>query len=78
MTRLRKIKKKEGDHEVEVEEKETHRATLFFPVPNGTALLYRLVGTASEPDADGEIQETVVAKKSKSIIIPVKNWSKDS
>ena len=55
MTRMKKIKKKEGDHEIEVEEKETHRATLFFPIPNGTALLYRLVGIASEPDADGGI-----------------------
>ena len=76
MTKLVKVKKQEGDQEVEVEEPETHKGGLFFPLPNGTALLYRLVGTATEPDAEGELRETVTAKKAKSIIIPVKNWSK--
>jgi len=70
------VKKQEGDHEVEVEEAETHRGGLFFPLPNGTALLYRLVGTATEPDSEGTRSETVAAKKAKSIIIPVKNWSR--
>lgn len=55
---------------------ETHKGSLFFPLPNGTALLYRLVGTAAEPDAEGEISETVKAKKAGSIIIPIKNWSR--
>jgi hydrocephalus-inducing protein len=78
MTKLKKVKKTEGDQEVEAEEMETHKGSLFFPLPNGTALLYRLVGTASEPDAEGEISETVTAKKADSIIIPVKNWSRQS
>jgi len=78
MTQLKKVKKTEGEQEVEVEEMETHKGSLFFPLPNGTALLYRLVGTASEPDAEGELTETVTAKKAKSIIIPVKNWSRQS
>jgi len=78
MTKLRKVKKQEGDQEVEVEEVQTHQGGLFFPLPNGTALLYRLVGTANEPDAEGELQETVTAKRAKSIIIPVKNWSRVS
>jgi hydrocephalus-inducing protein len=78
MTKIVKVKKQEGDQEVEVEEPETHKGGLFFPLPNGTALLYRLVGTATEPDAEGELRETVTAKKAKSIIIPVKNWSKMS
>jgi hypothetical protein len=76
MSKTKKVKKQEGDQEVEVEEVETHKGGLFFPLPNGTALLYRLVGTANAPDAETEIQETVTAKKAKSIIIPVKNWSK--
>jgi len=54
---------------------ETHKGGLFFPLPNGTALLYRLVGTATEPDAEGVLSETLTAKRAKSIIIPVKNWS---
>jgi hydrocephalus-inducing protein len=71
-----KIKKKEGEPEVETTEIETHKGSLFFPLPNGTALLYRLVGTATEPDTEKEIAETVQAKKAKSIIIPVNNWLK--
>ena len=78
MTKLQKVKKQEGDQEVEVEEVRTHQGGLFFPLPNGTALLYRLVGTANEPDAEGELRETVTAKRAKSIIIPVKNWSRVS
>lgn len=78
MTKTRKVKKQEGDQEVEVEEVDTHKGGLFFPLPNGTALLYRLVGTANAPDAEADLQETVTAKKAKSIIIPVKNWSKVS
>jgi len=76
MTQIRKVKKQEGDQEVETEEMETHKGGLFFPLPNGTALLYRLVGAATEPDAEGDLTETVVAKRAKSIMIPVKNWSR--
>jgi len=76
MSKVHKVKKQEGDQEVETEETETHKGGLFFPLPNGTALLYRLVGTATEPDAEGELPQTVTAKKAKSIVIPVKNWSR--
>jgi hydrocephalus-inducing protein len=78
MTKLRKVKKGEGDQEAEVEEVERHSGSLFFPLPNGTALRYHLLGTATEPDAEGELQETVTAKKAKSIIIPLKNWQRQS
>jgi hypothetical protein len=29
---------------------ETHKGSLFFPLPNGTATLYKLTGTATEPE----------------------------
>lgn len=61
---------------VEVEEPTTHNGGLFFPLPNGTALLYRLVGSSTDPDAEGEVSETVTAKRAKSIIIPLKNWAR--
>lgn len=52
MTKMKKVKSKnENDEEVEEEVMNTHKATLFFPLPNGTALLYKLSGTATEPDA---------------------------
>lgn len=55
---------------------DSHKGSLFFPLPNGTALLYKLNGIATEPEAEATLQETVQAKKSKFIIIPVKNWLK--
>jgi hypothetical protein len=47
-------------------------------LPNGTALLYRLLGTSEKPEVESDLEETVVAKNAKSCIIPVKNWSKVS
>lgn len=55
MTLSKKVKKVEGGVETEVEEVQTHKGSLFFLLPNGTALLYRLVGTSNEPDISGEI-----------------------
>ena len=40
-------KKKNGDAETTVEE--LHMGSVFFPLPNGTALLYNLKGTAQAP-----------------------------
>ena len=34
---------------------DNHKGSLFFPLPNGTALLYKLSGTATEPEAEGII-----------------------
>jgi hypothetical protein len=70
MTIRRKVKKDDA----EVEKLEMHKGGLFFPMPNGTAL----VGTANKPDVEGTITATVRAKKTKSIIIPVKNWPRGS
>lgn len=55
---------------------EAHTGSLFFPLPNGTALLYNLNGIATEPEAEALSQESVQAKKARFIIIPVRNWLK--
>lgn len=55
---------------------ETHAGSLFFPLPNGTALLYNLSGVATEPESESLPQETVQAKKARFIVIPVRNWLK--
>lgn len=60
------------------DQNEPHKGSLFFPLPNGTALLYRLTGNATEPEPEGVLQETVQSKKAKFIIIPVKNWLKST
>lgn len=31
---------------------DSHKGSLFFPLPNGTALLYKLNGIATEPEAE--------------------------
>lgn len=55
-----------------------HEGSLFFPLPNGTALLYDLKGVATPPESEGNIAETIVAKKQRNFIVPVKNWSKQT
>jgi hydrocephalus-inducing protein len=55
---------------------ETHVGSLFFPLPNGTALLYNLNGTSTEPEAEALAPETVQAKKARFITVPVRNWLK--
>jgi len=39
-----------------------HEGSLFFPLPNGTALLYKLKGVSTEPEAEGKIEQTMIAK----------------
>jgi hypothetical protein len=43
-------KDSEGNYSVD-----THSASLFFPLPNGTALLYKLTGVATEPVSEETI-----------------------
>ena len=55
-----------------------HQGSLFFPLPNGTALLYNLLGVSTEPEAEGQITETVIAKKAQNFVVPVKNWGRQT
>ena len=38
---------------------DTHKGSLFFPLPNGTALLYTLNGTATEPEPEEVMNASV-------------------
>ena len=38
---------------------DSHKGSLFFPLPNGTALLYKLTGIALEPEPEGVLTDTV-------------------
>lgn len=73
-TMTRKQKKEATEDQVDI----PHKASLFFPLPNGNALLYSLQGIATEPEREDLIQETVVARKQKNFIVPVRNWSKQT
>jgi len=41
--------------DVEDAPEEPHFGSLFFPLPNGTALLYNLKGIATAPQSEGSI-----------------------
>ena len=74
MTGTKKIKEEGEEEEKEVDC--LHEATLFLPLPNGQAKLYKLFGKSVPPEPEDEINEEVEAKKGKYINIPVKNWLK--
>lgn len=47
----KKEKKEDSQDMIEV----PHKGSLFFPLPNGTALLYNLNGIATEPTEESSI-----------------------
>jgi len=55
-----------------------HQGSLFFPLPNGSALLYTLRGVATEPDCESTFNETIAARQTTNIVIPVKNWARET
>lgn len=55
-----------------------HTGSLFFPLPNGSALLYQLIGISTEPDIEDTIEKTVTARNFNNIVIPVRNWSRET
>ena len=65
----RREKKEDGTEGEEV----LHKGSIFFPLPNGTALLYNLNGQATEPTEEGTITQTIAAKKQKNFIVKVNN-----
>jgi len=55
---------------------EKHEGSLFFPTPDGSALLFNLVGEALPPSEAGSFNVNVKTKRSETQTIPVKNWLK--
>jgi hydrocephalus-inducing protein len=49
---------------------------LYFPIPDGSALMYRLTGTASPPSVAETYDINCKAKDHKVHNIPIKNWLK--
>lgn len=56
---------------------ETHECSLFFPLPDGSALLYTLIGKSSPPQIAGTFDIVMKAKKSHIQVLQVKNWLKN-
>lgn len=57
---------------------ESHEGELFFPIPDGSAILYKLSGKSSPPQTLQTLDFTLKAKKSAFLSIPIKNWLKTS
>jgi hypothetical protein len=51
-----------------------HQGTLFFPLPDGTALVFNLVGVSKPPKPTDTISKEIKAKVAQILILPVKNW----
>ena len=51
-----------------------HEATVFFPLPDGTARVHKLFGIANEPKAKKVINETSKAREWKILKIELQNW----
>lgn len=64
-----------NESEPEIKE-ENHIAALFFPIPDGSALMYKLYGTSTPPSSLESFDLTTKAKKNLIHLIPIKNWLK--
>jgi hydrocephalus-inducing protein len=52
-----------------------HTGSVFIPMPDGTAVLYNLTGTAGPPEQEGEtIMRQVQCKAQHTEQLPVRNW----
>ncbi len=53
---------------------EAHEGSLFFALPNGEAVLYKLVGTASEPEPEKRLEVKCKCKRTEIQPLVVGNW----
>lgn len=53
-----------------------HNGSVFFPLPDGTGLLYNLIGAANVPKPAAKIQREVPCKTAYVELVQVENWLK--
>ena len=51
-----------------------HKARLFLPLNNGSALVYELEGESKPPKAEGLISRTIETHKNEIVILNISNW----
>ena len=51
-----------------------HKGSVFFPLPDGSGLLYALQGKADKPAAAPAVAARAQAKKALNFVVPVTNW----
>eukprot|EP01034_Spumella_vulgaris_P022205 gene22205-28319_t len=57
---------------------EGHSGQLFVALPDGSAQLYKLRGTAGPPECAGQVSVETPAKKAATVILRVNNWLGDN
>uniref|UniRef100_A0A8C8S7Z5 HYDIN n=1 Tax=Pelusios castaneus TaxID=367368 RepID=A0A8C8S7Z5_9SAUR len=55
-------------------ENKKHQGSIFFPLPDGTGLLYLLQGTAEPPKSSGTIVREVPCKTTYTELLSIANW----
>ncbi|GBG33770.1 Hydrocephalus-inducing protein-like [Hondaea fermentalgiana] len=63
-----------GEIEGGGETKAPHEGSVFFALPTGQSLLFKLVGSASAPDAEDHVERSVAAKQAEAVPLKVENW----
>ncbi|KAJ3022533.1 hypothetical protein HKX48_005950 [Thoreauomyces humboldtii] len=53
-----------------------HEGSVFFPLPDGSGMLYKLYGIADKPSPAGNITRDVPSKTQYTEVLPVANWLK--
>lgn len=53
-----------------------HEGSIFFPLPDGTGILYKLSGSADKPLVAGTLTHEIPCKTSHIELLPVQNWLK--
>lgn len=51
-----------------------HEGSIFFPIPDGTGLLYRLVGRAEAPVSEATLERHIQAKSQHTEVLKCHNW----
>lgn len=52
------------------------QGSIFFPLPDGTGLMFNLVGTADAPRPNGKVTRDIPCKTWYNEMLPVHNWLK--
>ncbi|KAE9352056.1 Hydrocephalus-inducing protein [Phytophthora rubi] len=68
--------KQNSQEEIDSQRPTVHKGSIFLAIPDGSALLYNVLGKASAPLPAPVLSLSTAAKKTLSISIPIKNWLK--
>jgi len=76
LTMTRDAVNADAENNVEAQDAEKHMGSLFFALPDGSALLFNLEGVAKGPEPEARGEYSCNAKEMLTIPLPVKNWLK--